>query len=253
MFARTWTLLAAVYFFLLLAHWAVDRGIKTFSAVTISGDHKALAAFWGMHLYAFIAPVVAVMLIRFAKSFRSHDWMVRVPLFGAFRLRPASSSTRPTAVLSLAAFIILPLVAQIHFIQQFNSQGLVYVYPSSFGYEFDDPVFQKETCYKKSIHLCTKKEAGLYSLASARPGTPAGFWDNAYHYGNRDEGEGSTVTFFPILQPAIIYLLTCLSALLGSIALYFVFRPTPERVLRRKLAMVRPVGEGDSAQANIPA
>ena len=155
-------------------------------------------------------------------------------------MRPVSSSTWRTAAASLVAFVVLPLIAQLHFIRQFNDQGFVYIYPSSFGYESTDPVFEKEKCYTRSIHLCTKKEAGRYSLANPKLGTEAGYWDNAYHYGDLDEGEGGTVTFFPILQPFVIYLLTALSAVLSAFALFFVFRRTPEQSLRRKIASEKP-------------
>jgi hypothetical protein len=236
-FARTWTIFSAVYFFLLLAHWAVDRGIRTFSVVTVSGDHKELAAFWGMHIYALLAPFVLMMLIAFAKSFRLHNWIKRVPSFGGVRMRPISSSTGITAAASIAAFVILPLIAQVHFIRQFNDQGFVYIYPDSFGYKSSDPEFKTERCYTRSIHLCTKSEAGRYSLANPKPGVTAGYWDNAYHYGDLDQGDGGTVTFFPILQPVIIYLLTVLSVVLSASALFHVFRRTPEQSLRKDIAM----------------
>jgi hypothetical protein len=226
-FARTWTIFSAIYFFLLLAHWAVNRGVTTFSGVTISGNHHQLASFWGMHLYALLAPVVLWMLIGFAKSFRLHDWVWRVPSFGAVRARPVSSSTGPTAALSLVGFVVLPLIAQIHFIRSFHDEGYVYVYPSSFGYESSDPVFAHETCYRESVHLCTKSDAGRYSLAVPKDGATAGYWDNAYHYGDKNGPNGSSVTFFPILQPAAIFALTALSAGLSGLVLFLVFRASP--------------------------
>jgi len=232
-FARTWTAFSAVYVLLLLAHWAVNRGISTFSIVTISGDHRQLASFWGMHIYVFLAPVLLIMLISFANSFRLHEWIRRVPSFGAVRGRPASSSTWRTAAFSLAMFVVLPLVAQIHFIRNFHDEGYVYIYPSSFGYTSDDPVFAGQRCDKRSIHLCTKSDAGRYSLAAPKPGTVAQYWNNAYHFGDRDRPNGS-VTFFPILQPVAIIVATILSAGLSALALFLVLRPTSNRSLRRK-------------------
>jgi hypothetical protein len=234
-FARTWTLLSAVYFLLLLAHWAVNRGVSTFSAITASGDHKQLAAFFGMHIYAFLAPIVLQRLITFANSFRLHDWVARVPSFGALAGRPICSSTWHMTVASLAAFVILPLVAQIHFIRIFHNEGYVYIYPGSFGYKPDDLVLKGERCDTTSIHLCTKSDAGRYSLAAPKPGYTADYWDNAYQYGDRDHGTGS-VTFFPILQPVAILVLTALWTAMTTLALYAVFRPTPERAIRRRLS-----------------
>jgi uncharacterized membrane protein YbaN (DUF454 family) len=232
-FGRTWTIFAGTYFLLLLAHWAWDRGTEAFSVVTLGGNQQQLAAFWGMHIYAFLTPFLLWMLIAFAKSFRLHDWIARVPSFGAVRAQPTSSSTGRTAGISLAAFIILPLAAQIHFINQFHHKGQVYIYPNSFGYESTDPIFIGEHCDRTSVHLCTKKDAGIYSLAEPRPGTKASYWENAYHYGHRIGGKG-TVTFFPILQPVIILILTAFSVILGAIALFLVFRRTPEQSMRKR-------------------
>jgi hypothetical protein len=235
-FARTWTLLSAVYFLLLLAHWAVNRGVSTFSAFTYSGDHKQLAVFYGMHIYAFLAPVILQRLIAFANSFRLHDWVARVPSFGGFAGHPVSSSTSRAAAASLAAFVVLPLIAQIHFIRVFHNKGYVYIYPGSFGYESTDPPFSRERCDRSSIHLCTKSDAGRYSLAAPKPGHTAGYWENAYHYGDRDHGGTGSVTFFPILQPVVISALTVLWTALSALAMYAVFRPTPERAIRRQLS-----------------
>jgi len=231
-FALSWTLFSAVYFVLLLAHWAWDRGMHAFSPITLAPNNQQLAAFWGMHIYAFLAPIPLLMLIRFARSFRLHDWYARIPSFGRIRLSPVSSSSWRTAVASILAFVVLPLAAQIHFIRQFHQDGFVYVYPTSFGYTSDDPVFADQKCCKRSVHLCTKSEVGRYSRAIARTGADTAYVDNAYHFGDCDRGEGSTVTYYPIIQPIVILALTALSAALSAIALFLIFRGRPNHLLR---------------------
>lgn len=242
-FARTWTIFSAAYFFLLFAHWAADRGIQSFFAVSFSGPYKILAAFWGMHVYAFLAPVLLLMLMAFARAFRLHDWVSRIPSFGAFGRRPAPSTSWRAALLSLVAFVVLPLVVQIHFIRQFHEKGYVYIYPSSFGYDSSDPVFDGQHCSKESIHLCTKADAGRYSLAQPKQVGQASYWDNAYHYGQR-AGSGGTVTFFPILQPSLILLLTALSGLLSAIDLFLVFRRGHQR------EAAEPIAKSDAADVH---
>ena len=163
-FARTWTAFSAIYSLLLLAHWGWDRGVQAFSVVTLAGDQQQLAAFWGMHIYAFLAPVILWMLIAFAKSFRLHPWINRVPSFGAVRAQPMPSSTWRTAAISLTAFVVLPLIAQVHFINQFLTKGDVYIYPDKFGYETNELRKMGETCFENSMHYCTlRKEAGRFS------------------------------------------------------------------------------------------
>lgn len=237
-FARTWTVFTAVFFLLALAHWAVDRGVSSFSVLTVSGDHKQLAAFWGMHIYAFLAPILLIMLIAYAKAFRLHDWKARIPSFASLQMRPTSSSTWRTAAMSLVFFVVLPMVAQVHFIQRFHKEGHVYVYPSSFGFgSHEELLVQNEECFPRgSFYLCKKRDAQRYSLAAPKPGSPAGFWDNAYHYGELSGKSGNSVTFFPILQPIAILLLSAIGLALSGVAFFLVFRPTPDQVYRNRKA-----------------
>lgn len=234
-FARTWTMFSALYFFFLFAHWAVNRGIATLSIATLSGDHKQLASYWGMHIYAFLAPFLLLLLMAFASSFRLHEWKMRVPSFGAMSARPSPSRTRLSAGLSLVAFVVLPLIAQVHFIRNFHQEGYVYVYPGSFGYDSNDPAFKDQKCDRRTVHLCTKEDAGRYSIASPKPGSTADYWGNAYHFGDRDKPNGS-VTFWPIFQPVVIIGLSLAAAIMSIYALVLVFRRTPDRAVRKALA-----------------
>ena len=87
-------------------------------------------------------------------------------------------------------------------------------------------------------HALLHPEEGSWSLlvATPKPGAEGGYWDNAYHFGDRSKGVGSTVTLFPILQPIAIFFLTALSAILSIIMLYLVFRRTPEQSTRKKMS-----------------
>jgi hypothetical protein len=109
-------------------------------------------------------------------------------------------------------------------------EGYVYIHPDSFGYKPEHPIFAAEKCDTNG--MCTKSDA-RYSLAALKRGSRAQYWNNAYHFGDRDRPNGS-VTFFPILQPVAIIVLTVLSAVLSTIALILVFRPTPDRSIRRR-------------------
>lgn len=235
-FARTWTILSAIYLLLILSHWAWDRGVEAFSVLTLARDHKHLASFWGMHIYALLAPFILGMLIAFSRSFRLHNWIPRVPSFGTVRASPTSSSTSRTAALSLAAFVILPLAAQIHFLSQFHDKGDVYIYPDSFGYSADKLEAMGWTCFRNDAHLCTNGEIDRYTVAVPAVGNAAGYWTNDYQFGDRSKGDRSTVTYFPRLQPIIVLALTAVSAAMSAIALLLVFRRTPEQLIRRKIA-----------------
>jgi hypothetical protein len=185
-----------------------------------------------MHIYAFLSPIILAMLIAFARAIRLHPWVARIPSFGEMRMQPTASSNWRTALLSLAAFVILPLAAQIHFISQFHDKGTVYTDPERFGYEAIKLEAKGEKCYRNGATMCTKKGVDRYTRATPKTGFSADHWDNAYHYGNREEGRGSTVTYFPIVQPYAIRALSVLSAAMAAIVLFLVFRRTPDQIAR---------------------
>lgn len=228
-FGRTWTILSAVFFVLLLSHFLVDRGVFSVQYLTISGPHKPLASFWGMHLYAFLAPVLLLMVIGFARSFRLHTRVARVPSFGAFSRYPVPSSTWRSAAASVALLVVLPLAAQFHFIDHFRSDGYVYIYKGTFGYADNSPAFHE--CSGGGKPLCRiRPEAGRYWPIKSIDGSKTPYWDNAYHYGDikpGQEDDRGSATFFPGLQPAAIGVLTVISMVLWVFALFFILRPTP--------------------------
>jgi hypothetical protein len=223
-FTRNWTLLAAAFFFFVFAHWLVNRGVGVLSFATLYGTHKPLAAFWGMHIHAFVAPFVLGMLCVFAHSFRLHDWHARVPSFGISRGRPISSGTKGGAALVLVALVLLPFTAQIHFLRVFHNEGHVYIYPSSFGFKAEELNKAGWTCDKRSVHLCTQRNTDRYTLMKPKEGTKASHWSNDYHYGDRDGANGKSSTYYPIVQPVVIIALTAINGLLSLLASYLVFR-----------------------------
>ena len=75
----------------------------------------------------------------------------------------------------------------------------------------------------RSNHLCQYPEAGRYSLVKPASPDKGGLWNNYYHYGEISI-ENESVTFFPILQPLIVNLLTALTVALYGAALWRTFR-----------------------------
>jgi hypothetical protein len=74
----------------------------------------------------------------------------------------------------------------------------------------------------------TMEEALQQRTATSAPDHEASYWDNTYHYGYREEGANDgTVTFFPILQPAVILFLTAISICLTIFVIYLVLKQPP--------------------------
>ncbi|ESZ10154.1 hypothetical protein X737_32140 [Mesorhizobium sp. L48C026A00] len=219
-FMRGWTILSAAFFLLLFAHFQAERGTEIFEPITMGGKNRLLNAFWGMHLFAFMAPIVFYMFLVFSRSRRLHPWAARVPSFGSLSAIPISSTLRRTAALTLTAFVLLPLAAQVHFIQKFESEGAVYIYPDTFGYT---PSELSGCSAIKNVPLCLHSSAGRMQLVTPKGDRKGGYFDNAYHYGNHGAENGGSVTFFPILQPLVIYGLSALSLVLAGMLLFSVF------------------------------
>ncbi len=224
-FSPIWTVTAGIAFLLILSHWAVDRGIDAFRFLSLGNNHKQLSAFWGMHVGAIFMPVLMAMLLSFATSFSQQKWWRRIPSFGRFSVQPAGCSGRPTALLSIAALVVLPFMAQVHFIKRFHKEGHVYIYPEPFGFASTELTNLGYYCDTSSVHLCVHPQAGRYSLVRAKEGSTGAYWDNAYHYGDRVVGRnGGSVTYYPILQPIIVYFLSGAAVVLACLAMFRIFR-----------------------------
>ncbi|MEM5471115.1 serine protease [Hoeflea sp. AS60] len=227
-FMRGWTTFSIVFFLLLLVHFQAERGTEMFQPISMGQSTGLLNAFWGMHLFAFLAPILFFMFLAFARSRQLHPWWQRVPSFGSFHTIPVASSMRRTAVLTLTLLILLPLAAQVHFIRKVLSEGHLYIYAHTFGYEAG----QLEGCTAEAKPVCIAPSEGLMDLVEPINGKEGGYWDNAYHFGPADADKGSTVTFFPVLQQAVILGLTFLSFVVAGFVIHKILaNPSKPRLL----------------------
>ncbi|WP_192180310.1 trypsin-like peptidase domain-containing protein [Mesorhizobium amorphae] len=225
-FMRGFTVLSAVFFALILIHWQADRGTDLFRALSV-GANKLLSSFFGMQIFAVLAPILFYMLLTFARSRNLHPWWQRVPSFGAMGRLPVGSSTRRTATLTLAMLVLLPILAQGHFLKKFGNEGEVYFYKSDFPHIQSTPV-ECTTTRNRTMPVCLHK-GGRMRLATDPDGSWGPLFDNNYHYGNllSSDNDRASVTFFPILQPVAVYALTALALYFAAqvvLAVFFVSR-----------------------------
>jgi len=184
---------------------------------TAEADPDILSPFWGLHVYAFLAPVVGCLWYIHAKDFRLNGWSSRVPRFLNIDTERGSFAEKAAALLTIAFVMLVPLYIEGHFVRAFHTRGNVYIYPDQFGYS----ARELTGCIPRVTPLCLHPDAGRYSTVEPRPPTPGGFWDNAYHYGG--EKNDNTVTFFPIVQPVILLVLALLALLIQAGALIRTF------------------------------
>jgi hypothetical protein len=194
----------------------------------IEGQPDVLSPFWGLHVYAFLGTIVSCLWFMHSKDFKLHDWAARVPRFLAIPVERGSIAAKISAALTLFFLVFVPLVIEGHFVDVLNNRGWVYIYPDQFGFTAEE----LKNCIPRDTPLCRHPDAGLYSTVKPRPPATGGFWDNSYHYGG--DKNGTTVTFFPILQPAVLQGMALVATLIQISALVRTFWRGDWSPFRRK-------------------
>lgn len=226
-FSQAFTTIATLFFVTVLFHFLADR-IRQFPWFLSFGfGNEILAAFWGLHLIVFLMPFLLWYLLSFAKAYREHPWWMRVPQFGFLGTPPRPSSSRFVAVATLILLVAMPLYLNGHFLRRLHSNEMkVYIEARAQGYEPEQLMAAGESCGKdRAAGYCTHPKAGLYSLVP--PGAPGkgGYIENYYQIGGLDRSVPGSVSFFPIAQPIILWVLTALCAGLSVLLIRLITRP----------------------------
>ena len=216
-FNLIWTAITSLFFLLLLWLFLVNRGVSNVL-------QSQLAAFWGMHVYAFLAPVIGWLWYLYVNDFKLHNWSARIPKFASIQTDPNSAAEKTVWIAGVVFLMLLPLYAQGHFLDVFHTQGRVFIYPDKFGFTVEE-LQARGRCLGRTVPLCEHPEARRYSTVTPKPPSGGAYWDNAYHYGDDlgVAGQKPTMTFFPILQPLIVIGLTFLAIVLHAAALLRIF------------------------------
>ena len=242
-FCAVWTVFAVCFLALVLSHFLGERIGNYTGPLALGGGNTVVNGFFGMHINAVLMPIAFAMLLRFSAGYSEHPYWMRLPSFGRFRRPPLPTASRLATFLTLALFVIVPLYVQAHFLNGFHFRGHVYIYPSSFGFTSDELVKQGFQCHTPSVHYCRHPDVGVFSIVSPKDDLSGGYLDNAYHYGDRSLSNPASVTFFPIVQPLVIWALYLLSLVMAGILINRVFR-RPSRAAQQTMV---------EAAASVPA
>lgn len=210
---KMWILLSLLLFVFMLFHYLPTNSSDAFHFPWTKGSEH-LSAFFGLHFYALLSPLTLYFAFQHARSFRNHPWPARVPPWLSLNPFLAIYNTGIGAFTTLLFLVLLPFVAQVLFLRfLFLGRFGVWIYPEKFDLQKSDPSLvcppAKDICYHPS--------ADIWRLIWGGP-----YRDNAYRIGTPELTD--TVTFFPVLQPALLLGLTLLSSiwllrLLGAILL----------------------------------
>jgi hypothetical protein len=232
-FCTVWTVFATCFLVLVLTHFLGERIGNYPPSLALGNGNAVVNGFFGMNITAILMPISFAMLLRFASSYQEHPWWMRLPRFGRLQAPPKPTTSRVATILTLVLLVGMPLYIQGHFLKAFHTNGAVYIYPKDFGFSSIELEADGFRCFENGMTLCEVPrspphcEAGRYSLVKPKPGSDGRYLDNAYHYGNlssKHGQQGNSVTFFPVVQPAIILALYLASVAMAALLAFWVFR-----------------------------
>ena len=206
-YARVFTVFGGVFFAAALSHMLADRVREFPHFLSLGAGNEILAAFFGLHLILIFMPVLLWKMLTFAIAFREHPWWMRVPQFGFFGSPPRPSASRTAAAATLVVLVAMPLYMGGHFLRRLHGNEMkVYIDAKAQGYAPERLVAAGESCgTERREGYCTHERAGLYSLVP--PGAPGkgGYFDSYYLIGGLDRQVPRAVTFYPVLQPFVLW------------------------------------------------
>lgn len=197
---RWFTGVAGLLFLLMLVHFLANRTEATLPLVPWAQSDPHLAAFFGLHCFAvFLGPYVMWSAMTHARSFALRPWWQRVPAAFGQRAAEALDNTRLGSLAVILFLLLLPAYAQGFFLERVLGKGPeIYVSTSAFT---DVPPENFDLCRTRG-DFCTHPDAGQWSLLDLSP-----YFDHVYQIGGQSQCRDGTcmVTFFPIIQPAILW------------------------------------------------
>lgn len=217
--------ISVMLFCLMLIHFLANRGETALLLVPWAMDNKDLAAFFGAHCFAvFLGPYVTWHALQHGRSFALRTWWRRVPTLLAGQTAAMLDNTRVGALMTSLFLLLLPAYAQGVFLDKlfFEERRIVVDVD-----RFDD--LSTEDCLWKvpaDPNWCTVDGVGVWSYRTNGP-----YFDHAYQIVGscKEEGGCEMVTFFPFLQPAILFGATSVAYVLFLMYVFALLRPWPYR------------------------
>lgn len=218
---RSFTATAVLLFLLMLAHFLANRQRDGLD-LPWTHDDRTLAAFFGLHCFAlFLGPYVMWNALTHARSFAARPWWQRVPVAFGTKSSRVFDNTRLGAFAVIVFLLVMPAVAQARFLDHiFFADTDVYALKRG----FPDTARAWIAC-ADGQDWCRHPDAGLWSIIAWSP-----FFDHAYQIAGMDRTCGDTscmVTFFPILQPALLWTGSLATLILFALFIVALIRPWP--------------------------
>lgn len=222
--------LAAVLLFVLtLIHFMFMQGDAAKVLVPWTSDSKELSAFWGAHCFAIIlGPFVMWYAYQHARSFARRNWWQRVTALLGGAQATMLDHTKFTALMVILFLLFLPAYAQGAFLKKlFYNERPVFVNVTRFDGLEKCGVWDRSarpegceaitTCQIHQPSWCRHADVSAWSFLPSGP-----YFNHAYQIAGTcktpTQDDCKLQTFFPLLQPAILF-----AATLYAYAYFFLF------------------------------
>jgi hypothetical protein len=175
---------------------------------------RIIAAHVAVCVIALLAWLPLRLMRDHVRSLAFHPWYQRVPSLLVRYPSESLLNTRTGSAAALVFILALPLWAQGDALRQFQK--------GSYTVLVAEERFDKA---KQCPGHCPSEEAGLFQIvALPRPGDVLDLYvDDAYRLAAAGDGSDKSVTFFPVLQPALVLGLTAYAAFLALTTLFELF------------------------------
>lgn len=223
---KSFSVVAIALFLLMLAHFLATQGSASSLLIPWASGSKGLAAFFGAHCFAVIlGPYVMWHSLRHARSFALRRWWQRVPVAFGGNTAGMLDNTRLGALMVVLFLLFLPAWAQGAFVDKvFFEHRPVFVNIERFDSVTKNDVI---SCDKNDDKWCLHEDVGPWSFFNEFP-----YFNHAYQIAGTCtfDGDCKMVTYFPGLQPAILFGGTILAFAWFLLFIFALFRPWPYRV-----------------------
>lgn len=220
---RSFTMVSTILFVLLLAHFLASSGSASSSLVPWADESKRLAAFFGVHCFAIIlGPYVMWHALHHARSFALRKWWMRVPAFTIGHRADMLDNTPWGAGAVVLFLLALPAIGQTSMMRKtFFDDHRIYTNVNKLKVK-DTPEIRD--CNPYDLKWCIHENVGTWAFLFRTP-----YFDDAYRYGDRcvDTTSCKLVTYFPTLQPLVLFAGTGVGLTWFLMFLYALFRQWP--------------------------
>ncbi len=239
----TFSIFAILLFALMLIHFLAMQGSSSVVLVPWAQEDKELAALFGAHCFVlFLGPFVMWHAVKHARSFALRRWWQRVPVAFGGNSATMLDHSKLSAAMVVLFLLLLPAYGQGAFLDKvFFQERPVFVNitrieqtrPCIGARERQNFLGCRDigVCQRADTKWCKHENVGVWSFLKSFP-----YFNHVYQIAGTCETPTNCkmVTFFPLLQPLILFLATFFVYAYFFLFVWALMRPWPHPLSSKK-------------------